>query len=131
MPPLCAALAVGDVAETMRLFNAACDVQERYEGWTPLMKAAEEGHYEIANMLLKKGADIEASNKKSRSVLSFASAPSMKRPFHSQMVRLLVERGAKLFKRDEKGLTPKERVQKENRDDSVELLEELEANLGE
>ena len=33
------------------------------DGWTPLLKAAWNGHVEIAQMLMEKGANIEATYK--------------------------------------------------------------------
>ena len=32
------------------------------DGWTPLLKAASNGHVEIAQMLMEKGANIEATD---------------------------------------------------------------------
>ena len=57
--------------------NEDRDPEERYSGWTPLMKASEEGLVEIMRLLLKKSVDVEAKNKKGRSALSFAAAPSI------------------------------------------------------
>ena len=98
------------------------------------MKAAEEGHVEICEMLLASRADITAMNKKGRDALSFAAAPSMKRPSsdkHRYAVRLLVERGADPLRKDERNQTAKERAKQEGRDDIVKCLEELECGIGE
>ena len=76
------------------------DPEEVFEGWTPLMKAAEEGALECLRLLLDNKANIEAANRKGRTALSFAAAPSMRnddrtpRPTPIQCLRLLLERGA-------------------------------------
>ena len=133
-PKLWDAVAAGNVAETMDLLEEGCDVEERHRGWTPLMKAAEEGHCHIAELLLDHGADIEATNRKGRSALSFAAAPSSGdwyrgrrgRVAHVSMVKLLVERGANMWKQDDAKLTPRKRAELERQTESVDILKELE-----
>jgi hypothetical protein len=124
----------GDVDACRRLLeDQSIDVDEQHKLWTPLMKAAEEGFAEIAQLLLDRGADIKAMNRKGRDSLSFAAAPSMKRPStdgHRYVLRLLVERGADPLRKDERGQTAKDRAKQEGRDDIVKCLEELESGIG-
>ena len=91
------------------------------------MKAAEEGHEQILSLLIDKGADLSIANRKGRDALSFAAAPSMKRPTPTATLRLLIERGADLSHVDGDGMTAKERAMKEKRDDAVAIFEEFEA----
>ena len=68
-PPLWAAVENGDEDTVHALLAVGCDVDERYMGWTPLMKAAEEGRTMIALQLLAHRADLEAIHKKGRTAL--------------------------------------------------------------
>ena len=90
------------------------------------MKAAEEGHDQILSLLIDKRADLSVANRKGRDALSFAAAPSMKRPTSTTTLRLLIERGADLSHVDGDGMTAKERARKEKRDEAVACFEEFE-----
>ena len=108
------------------------NVDEPYKLWTPLMKAAEKGYIEIALLLLCRGADITAVNRKGRDALSFAAAPSMKRAStddHCCVLRSLVEYGADPLRKDQSGQTAKERAKQESRHDIARCLEELEGGI--
>lgn len=121
----------GDEAAARQHLADGCDVEETYLGWTPLMKAAEEGHVEIMRLLLSKGVDLEAANKRGRTALSFAAAPSMKRPTPYAALRVLLEHNADMSRKDDAGLTAKQRAQKENRDQAVRIFEEFEKRRAE
>lgn len=125
-PKLWSAIELGDEATAKRLLNEGADPEEKYLSWSPLLKAAEEGHTEIIKCLLEKKADLEVSNKKGRTALSFAAAPSMKRPTPTAALRLLLERGADPGHKDDMGVTPKARAAKEKRDDAVAIFIEFE-----
>ena len=93
------------------------------------MKAAENGHIEIAQLLLDRSANVNAKNKKGRDSLSFAAAPSMRREtteFHHHMLRLLVSKGADPLRKDERGRTAKDIATHEGRHEIIKVLEELE-----
>ena len=82
------------------------------------MQAAEMGYAEIVQLLLDRGADIKATNKKGRDALSSAAAPSMMKPTtesHRFVIRALVERGANLDGKDVCGFTAKDRAELEGR----------------
>jgi hypothetical protein len=134
-PPLWKALEEGDLDSCRRLLDdPTLDVDESYKFWTPLMKAAELGHAEIAQLLLDRGADISSTNRNGRDALSFAAAPSMKKAStdgHRYILRSLIERGADPLRKDERGQTARERAKQEGRDDIVKCLEELECGIGE
>jgi hypothetical protein len=128
-PDLWAAVEKNDVAEVQHLLALGKDPEEKFEGWSPLMKAAEEGAAEVMRMLLGKNVDLEVSNKKGRTALSFAAAPSNKGavrgPTPVATLRLLLESGAKTQHKDVTGVTAKERAVREKRDDAIAIFEEF------
>ena len=65
---------------------------------------------------------LEVKTKKGRTALSIAAAPSGKRPTPVESLKLLVERGALLHQRDERGRTPLDHAKNENRSESVLIL---------
>lgn len=52
------------------------EVDERHMGWTPMMGAAELGHFNVVPLLLDPRADVNARNNKGRSAVSLAAAPA-------------------------------------------------------
>ena len=54
------------------------DVAVRHRGWTPLMSAAEHGHATLVDLLVVARSEIDATNKRGRSALSFAVDPSFR-----------------------------------------------------
>jgi len=110
-----------------RLIQEGKDIEEKYDGWSPLMKAAEEGHVPILLQLLEQNADLEVTNCKGRSALSFAAAPSQQRPIPVDALRVLLEHGADMERKDMFGQTAKGRAQREKREDAVAVFEEFES----
>jgi len=128
-PELWKAVAQGDAAKVQELLNQGKDPTEPFEGWSPLMKASEEGNEEVIRMLLNKKVDIEVTNRKGRTALSFAAAPSndgsTRRPTAVAAMRLLLQSGANAHKADEKGATAKSRANDEKRDDALAVFDEF------
>jgi len=123
-PLLWKAVEEGDQVQVRTLLDDGRDPEEKFKGWTPLMKASEEGHVEIITMLVDIGVDLEAVNNKGRTALSFAAAPSMKRPTKLGGLRLLLVRGADVAKRDDDGKTAEDRAQKEDRWEALRVFED-------
>ena len=112
---LWAAIERWDLKAVSGLLIAQADPEEKHQGWTPLMKASELGSPNIQKLLLDRAADLEAVNKKGRSALSFAVAPSNNIVPCRESIRLLLERRADVFRKDLDGLTPKEHAIKQGR----------------
>jgi len=124
-PALWAAVERGDETAVRTLLERGRLPEEEYRGWTPLMKAAEEGHVGIMELLLERSVDLEATNKKGRTALSFAAAPSRGRSIPAAALRMLLERGADAAHKDDDGLTAKARAKREKREEAVAILEEF------
>ena len=122
-PTLWAAVGRGDEDTVHCLLTIGCDVDERYKGWTPLMKAAEEGHTMVALQLLAHRADLEAINNKGRTALSFAAAPSGGRPTPRETLAFLMAWGADDTHRNIKFLTPLQEARKDNREEAIKIFE--------
>ena len=122
-PTLWAAVERGDEDTVHALLTIGCDVDERYKGWTPLMKAAEEGHTMVALQLLVYKADLEAINKKGRTALSFAAAPSGGRPTPRGTLAFLMAWGADDAHINNDLLTPPQEAARENRKEATQIFD--------
>ena len=87
------------------------------------MKAAEEGHTMIALQLSAHRANLEAINKKGRTALSFAAAPSGDRPTPRETLAFLMAWGADDTHKNDKFLTPLQEARKDNREDAIKIFE--------
>lgn len=111
--PLWTAIIEEDVNEVQRLLQQGVNIELRHQNRTPLMAACERGHFWIAQLLLDKGADTSAVNRKGRCALSFAAAPSKdeqqkdQRPSQLDIIKLLSHHGAKIHRKDDRGRTPR------------------------
>jgi len=121
-PALWAAVENGDPDVVSRWLVLGVNIEERYRGWTPLMKAAEENHSKILQELIVNGAQVNACNKHGRTALSFACAPSMKKATALESIKVLLKAGADPMCQDSKGWTCFDRAQKEKRLDAIEVL---------
>ena len=125
IPQLWSACARNDVETVKTMLTEGEDMEEVVSGWTPLMKAAEEGAFECVQLLLDKKANIEATTHKGRTALSFAAAPSMRnpdmahRPISTDVIYLMLERGANAAHKDQQGKTAQDRAEISKRYDAV------------
>ena len=127
-PALWQAVEACDQAAVASLLQDGHDCNATFRGWTPLMKAAEDDQEDILRLLLQSNASLHSVNSKGRSALSFAAAPSMKRPSALKCLKLLLESQADQTQEDVMGCSPKDRAQREKRNDSLAILEDWEAN---
>ena len=64
------------------------------DGWTPLHRAAYEGHQEVAKYLIKQGAAVEAKANSGWTPLHWAAQEG-----HREVVEYLIEQGAAVEKK--------------------------------
>ena len=130
-PTLWAAIESADFETFVNALAAGGDLEQRYLGWTPLMKAAEEGRLPMMQLLVAGRAQLDATTGRGRAALSFAAAPSSQHetsqpretPVHT--LRFLLEARADANIEDRNGLTPYERAVKETRNDAMAVLAQL------
>ena len=76
------------------------------EGWTPLILAVHAENHALAEMLLRHGADPNATGRKGTTVLMYAKTPQMGRADpDTTILDRLIEAGAEPERRDKLGLT--------------------------
>ncbi|MAV09201.1 MAG: hypothetical protein CMO53_03930, partial [Verrucomicrobiales bacterium] len=98
---------------------AGTDVNEGDEdGDTPLIYALEEGHKEVAKLLITKGADVNAKRDFAKtSPLHFAAIYDLK-----EIAALLIAKGANVNARSSRGWTPLMVAARRGKVDIAELL---------
>jgi hypothetical protein len=130
-PELWAAVERNDEAAVQELLLHGHDPEETHQGWTPLMKAAEENYADVMRMLLDKNVDVEVCNKNGRTALSFAAAPSMngseRRETAVATLRILLSHCADSTRKDKRGFTAKGRAVNEKREDAIDVFAEFRA----
>ena len=126
----------GDEILVRQLLEQGEAVDERHlGGWTPLMGASELGLFKVVSLLLDHRADVDASNKKGRTAVSFAAAPSRDnntqkvRPSQPLIIQLLADRKADLNRTDQRDESPLDKARwehdrrvHESREEAVEVL---------
>ena len=95
--PLMFAALYGMLPEVKTLVNQR-EVPVNRSGWTPLHYACTNGHLEIAQFLLEKGAVVDAPSPNETTPLMMAI-----RAGNIQLVRLLLDRGADIRIRNQQG----------------------------
>lgn len=70
--PLCNAIFKGDIATVKKFIEYGANVNETFNGMTPLMFAARYNKVEILKLLLEKGANTNAKDKKGFTALQYA-----------------------------------------------------------
>ncbi|KAI8494515.1 positive regulation of extrinsic apoptotic signaling pathway via death domain receptors protein [Branchiostoma belcheri] len=100
---LCDAAIRGDEKTATKLLQQGVDVNCRVSGVgnTPLHKAASGGHVDVAELLLKAGAQVDSRNKFEYTPLHYAAEEG-----HVGVAELLLKAGAQVDSRDRFGNTP-------------------------
>lgn len=115
------AVALGDVETMLYLINEekVSIMDYSYDGWTPLHLAAFFGGYEIAEILIQRGADVNAiSDNKLASRPIHAATAGRKYP----IVELLLKHQADPNLQQEGGWTPLHQAVQNYDDDMIRLL---------
>ena len=119
---------MGDYEAVVRILIARIDVdveaKDNQLGRTPLWLAAGRGNESVANLLLKRGANLETRDNNGGTPLSAAA-----RVGHEAAVKLLLERGANLETKDKDGRTPLSVAAGMGHEAAVKLLLERGADL--
>ena len=113
----------GQMPYVQRLVEAGAEVN--FYGWPPLTYAAFNGHREIVEYLLKRGAEINAKTENGSTALFFAA-----RNGHTAIVRLLLENDADPTIINENEETAVDAALKGKNTDSVELLRDVGGRSG-
>jgi cytohesin len=97
----------GNIETVKQLLAAGRDVNTKaYGGRTPLHHAAGYGHKEIAELLIAKGADVNARNELMDATPLFMRLPFGAAAGHKEIIELLIAKGADVNARDKYGFTP-------------------------
>ena len=92
----------GDARKVEELLSQGATVDERDQGLTPLLVAAQEGHTEVCELLLEKGkANIEETDNDGDTALKLVASEG-----DASTVALLLSKGARVDTRAEDGFTP-------------------------
>src|SRR5688572_7972638 len=100
-PELIAAVFSGDEKAVRRLLDEGANPNLVFADTTPLQLAAEKGRAQLAELLIARGAKIDARDVGGDSPLAWAAANG-----HDDVVRLLVDKGADVNSRSAKSMTP-------------------------
>lgn len=76
--PLCVAISKGDAATAKKIIEYGGDVNQTYNGMTPLMIAARYNNVEMITVLLEKGANLKAKDEKGNTALKHAELSNAK-----------------------------------------------------
>lgn len=118
---------VGNVHAVNKLLAAGTDLHKlrNKAGETLLMVSAREGHDEIVNTLILKGADVNAKSDQGHSAMTYAS-----RYGHLSIVQYLLNHGAEVNISNNNGWTPLLKAARGGHLEVVEYLLAHDAELG-
>lgn len=122
-PALWAAVEKGDANAVAQLLLDGKDPNEKFHNWTPFMKAAEMNDVAILALLKTNGADMDDTNNKGRTAMSFAAAPSGNRKTACEALNHLLYWGADATKQCTKSsYTPEDYARLANRKDALAVF---------
>ena len=97
----------GDIKRVKQHLVEGVDVNAKYkDGWTPLHMAAEGGHREIVDLLIAKGADINATAGAGGDGEGWTPLHEAAEEGHKKVVGLLILKGADINVKNGDGRTP-------------------------
>ena len=88
------------------LQRAHCVNSQTELGHTPLLWAAKRGKCGVVELLISKGANVDAKDHKGRTPLAWAVYGGYGKPVHVKCAEILIQNGADVNAVDEDGLTP-------------------------
>jgi len=94
-----------DITQVLLDNGASCEMYDN-EGDTPLIKAVTSGYYQIVELLLVRGANINAQNELGNTALHVAATANTDRYNDMAIVRCLLDNGADVFLKNKKNKTP-------------------------
>jgi hypothetical protein len=105
----------GEMAVAKRLLEAGAPVNQ--SGWTPLMYAAYEGRADMVELLLSKGAEVNALSPNLSTPLMLAA-----RNGRMEAVRLLLKAGAETELKNDQGYTAEAWANAAGNTDAADLI---------
>ncbi len=76
--PFCMAIVKGDLDAVKKMIELGSDVNEKWDGMTPLMYAARYNRVEIIQVLVDKGANVKTRDSKGNNAMKFAKLSNAK-----------------------------------------------------
>jgi hypothetical protein len=113
----------GDIQQVKALLDAGADINQSPDDQVPLSLAIQEKHFDVARLLIERGADVNLSTTFSYVPLVYAVQAG-----NIDMINLLIEKGA-LVDKDRDGTTPLSWAAYKGNVAVVELLLEKGADL--
>ena len=104
--------------------GADIEMKDRKHGSTPLLYACQNGHIKIVKILLRKGANLIASNFSKKTALHFAAQSGQ-----VDLVDILVKEGLEVDSKDKNDITPLIDACRKGQKDAVEYLLQKGANI--
>lgn len=122
-----------DLAYVKELIAGGADINAKDgEGFTPLMHAAGNGHKEIVELLLKRGAYAISTNRVGANALyeivGYSPVEKAREDNFIAIVNLLIDNGIDINNQDKAGMTPLMRAASQGTEWAVKLLLERGAN---
>ena len=107
----------GNIEAVKQHLAAGTDVDEKggMTKYTPLQEASRKGHKEVAELLIAKGADVNAKNDFGVTPLHYAADYGQR-----EIIDLLITKGADVNATDFIGMTPLDSAEEVDEDDSPE-----------
>jgi methionyl-tRNA formyltransferase len=97
-------------------------------GWNAIILATYNNHQKVFDILLKNGADINATNYKGTSVLMYAKSAAV-RDNNLQLMKAIIKNGANINHRDYKGRTVLSYALDDKHEEVIDFLKENGATL--